>query len=82
MILIGAIILLVAVWLCAYWGVRNDRFLIFYLVALVPVPAALGLAYGMFRVEDSIPTATLVLGAIMVSAIFYPLNVRRLRPER
>ncbi|MEI4195780.1 hypothetical protein [Roseovarius sp. E0-M6] len=82
MLLVGVVVLLVTVWLCAYGAVRTGRFYVFYTIALLPIPVAIGLSYSLFTAETGLSPLTLILSAMAVAAVFYPVNVWRLRLER
>ena len=80
--ILWAILLMLAVWLCAYAAVRRDAYWPFYAIAVLPVPVVLGWAmqWVLHPGGSVTPTLLIVLG-VGVAAVAYPINHLRLRHD-
>ena len=81
--ILWAILLLVAVWLCAYAGLRQSAFYLFYAVAVIIVPGLLAGVMHLWGTNAAgLSTGAVFLCGAGVAALAYPINHWRLTLER
>lgn len=81
--ILWAVLLLVAVWLCAYAGLKRSAFYRFYAVAVIVVPAMLAAGVHGLGMAGAVasPVAVFVSG-LFVAGLAYPISHWRLKLER
>ena len=81
--ILWAILLLVAVWLCAWAGLKRAAFYLFYAIAVIVVPGMLAGGMHVLGINAAgLSTGAVFLCGAAVAALAYPVNHWRLRLER